>query len=86
MDVGQLFNHVNFCVVGLLYFAIFFDIDLYFCGVVFVVNFPNKWYQSLVDLSASLCVQIMEENVGRMVSFNGSNWVTWKTKMENLLY
>ena len=28
----------------------------------------------------------MEGNIGRMVSFDGSNWVTWKTKMENLLY
>ena len=24
--------------------------------------------------------------MGRMVSFNGTNWVTWKTKMEDLLY
>ena len=28
----------------------------------------------------------MEDNVGRMISFNGSNWSTWKTKMEDLLY
>ena len=28
----------------------------------------------------------MEGNVGRMSSFNGSNWVTWKTKMEDLLF
>ena len=24
--------------------------------------------------------------MGRMSSFNGSNWVTWKTKMEDLLF
>ena len=24
----------------------------------------------------------MDGNVGRMVSFNATNWVTWKTKME----
>ena len=28
----------------------------------------------------------MDGNVGRMVSFNGTNWVTWKTKMEDLLF
>ena len=28
----------------------------------------------------------MEGNVGCMSSFNGSNWVTWKTKMEDLLF
>ena len=28
----------------------------------------------------------MDGNVGLMVSFNGTNWVTWKTKMENLLF
>ena len=24
--------------------------------------------------------------MGRMVSFNGSNWSTWKIKMEDLLF
>ena len=24
--------------------------------------------------------------MGRMISLNGSNWVTWKTKMADLLY
>ena len=28
----------------------------------------------------------MDGNVGRMVSFNATNWVTWKTKMEDLLF
>ncbi|KAA8535831.1 hypothetical protein F0562_030849 [Nyssa sinensis] len=28
----------------------------------------------------------MKGNMGRMVSFNRSNWVTWKTKVKNLLY
>ena len=28
----------------------------------------------------------MEDNVGRMISFNGSNCSTWKTKIEDLLY
>ena len=28
----------------------------------------------------------MEGNVGRMSSFNGSNWITWKTKMQGLLF
>lgn len=28
----------------------------------------------------------MEGTVGRMISLNGTNWVTWKTKMEDLLY
>ena len=28
----------------------------------------------------------MEGNVGRMSSFNGSNWVTWKTIMEDLFF
>ena len=28
----------------------------------------------------------MEGNVGRMSSFNGNNWVTWKTKMEDPLF
>ena len=28
----------------------------------------------------------MEGNVGGMVSLYGTNWMTWKTKMEDLLY
>ena len=28
----------------------------------------------------------MEGAVGRMISLNCTNWVTWKTKMEDLLY
>ena len=28
----------------------------------------------------------MDGNIGRMISFNGKNWATWKIKMEDLLY
>ena len=33
-----------------------------------------------------ICVQIMGGNMGRMVNLNGTNWMTWKNKMEDLLY
>ena len=42
MDVGKLPNHVNFCVLDLFYFAVFFSLDLHLCKVVFVVNLLNN--------------------------------------------